>query len=102
MHALVWLSVSYITEDNSPKSDCAKCVEWKGTEKKIQCAYYEPHFSEETVALRSPMVFSNLYGCNIEYKEIHFNSVEQTYQYTQANTVGSTEVAAKIMTAVNG
>ena len=71
-------------------------------EKTMQCPFYEPHYADETVAFRSPMVFSNLYGCNIEYGGTLFNSVEQAYQFKQANTLGCTEIAAKIMDAKDG
>ena len=43
-----------------------------------------------------------MYDCEIEYNEKLFNSVEQAYQYTQANTLGCTDVAGKIMDAPNG
>ena len=91
----------YHKSQQAQERQCKVCRGQGHKEKTLQCPYFNPDYAENTVAFRSPMIFSNFYACDIEYQG-KFGSVEQAYQFTKASTLGCTKIAEKVRKAESG
>ena len=80
---------------------CRICKTNGHKEKTYECSHYHPE-QDSMIPFRFPMVFSNLYPCDICYDGNTFASVEHAYHYTKAKTYGHDDLADHIRKAKDG
>ena len=80
---------------------CRVCSTDGHKEGTAECPNFVPE-QDCVIPFRYPMVFSNLYACDMQYDGQNFRSLEHAYQFTKAKTSGNMEMAEKIKNAKTG